>query len=321
MRSALAAALARQGLGERRRGWLVGFAWWVTDGLRGARGSWSCKAIPRCGSRLGRSICNRPRTGMEHAAQRLVRCTRGRRKDCVHGARLRPWRRVVPGWRRPYGSRGARVSRDSGVLFPGNGSRRFGAWIRLAAAERREHRSLYDTLPRNAMGRCWLPPSGRCAPIYNARDGRRRDPSTSGYIQMRRAFAMRRASRDGWPLMRTGRISRCSRRRTQKRRLRHELLPACWRCGIANAAPGLPLWFREGLVEYLSGAVAAPGAARIPSDSDLRQTQDAARARHAYGEAAAAVAELAMRYGETALLRWVKSGIPSSASRPPAKSK
>jgi stage II sporulation protein D len=100
--------------------------------------------------------------------------------------------------------------------------------------------------------------------------------------------------------------------------LRHELLHVLLEL---QAAPALPLWFREGLVEYLSGAVIAPGPARIPSDSDLWQTQDAARARRAYAAATAAVAELARRYGETTLLRWVKSGIPSSASRPPANSK
>jgi stage II sporulation protein D len=100
--------------------------------------------------------------------------------------------------------------------------------------------------------------------------------------------------------------------------LRHELLHLLLE---SQAAPGLPLWFREGLVEYLSGAVAATGATRIPSDSELRQTQDAARARRAYGDAAAAVAELARHYGETTLLDWVKSGIPSSASRPPANNK
>jgi stage II sporulation protein D len=100
--------------------------------------------------------------------------------------------------------------------------------------------------------------------------------------------------------------------------LRHELLHVLLE---ANAAPGLPLWFREGLVEYLSGAVAGGNAAHIPSDSELRQTQDPAQARRAYSDAAAAVAELGRHYGETALLRWVKSGIPSSASKPPANSK
>lgn len=87
----------------------------------------------------------------------------------------------------------------------------------------------------------------------------------------------------------------------------------------SQAAPGLPLWFREGLVEYLSGR-AAPGG-RTPSDEELRQTRDAAVARRAYADAAGAVARLAQRYGETALLRWVKSGIPSNASKPATNSK
>jgi len=100
--------------------------------------------------------------------------------------------------------------------------------------------------------------------------------------------------------------------------LRHELLHVLVE---GQAAPALPLWFREGLVEYLTGPAAPRGPIRIPSDEDLRQTQDAARARRAYADAAAAVADLARRYGETAVLRWVKSGIPSNASRPPANSK
>jgi RecB family exonuclease len=93
----------------------------------------------------------------------------------------------------------------------------------------------------------------------------------------------------------------------------------------SQAAPALPLWFREGLVEYLSEPAAPRGPtwsqARIPSDAELRQTKDAARARRAYADAAAAVADLVRRYGETDVLRWVKSGIPSNASRPPVNTK
>jgi stage II sporulation protein D len=100
--------------------------------------------------------------------------------------------------------------------------------------------------------------------------------------------------------------------------LRHELLHVLVE---SQAAPALPLWFREGLVEYLSESVAPRGAIRIPSDVELRQTQDAASARRAYADAAASVADLVRHYGETAVLRWVKSGIPSNAIRPPANSK
>ena len=89
----------------------------------------------------------------------------------------------------------------------------------------------------------------------------------------------------------------------------------------SQAAPSLPLWFREGLVEYLTAPAGRIGSARIPSDGELRQTHDPAAVRRAYEEAAAAVAELGGHYGEAALLRWVKSGIPSSASRAPVNSK
>ena len=89
----------------------------------------------------------------------------------------------------------------------------------------------------------------------------------------------------------------------------------------SQAAASLPRWYREGLVEYLSGTAAGAIAKRLPSDTELRETHDAAGARRAYEEAAAAVAELGRHYGETALLRWVKSGIPSSASRPAVNSK
>ena len=98
--------------------------------------------------------------------------------------------------------------------------------------------------------------------------------------------------------------------------VRHEI----WHVLIeSQAAPGLPLWFREGLVEWLSGQ--AGSSARAPRDDEFRQTNDAVVARRAYNEAAAEVAALARRYGETALLRWVKSGIPSSISRPTTNSK
>jgi stage II sporulation protein D len=98
--------------------------------------------------------------------------------------------------------------------------------------------------------------------------------------------------------------------------VRHEI----WHVLIeSRAAPGLPLWFREGIVEWLSGQSGAGGHA--PDDESLRQTADRALAQRAYGDAAAAVAGLEKRYGEGALLRWVTSGIPSSVSRPATNSK
>jgi stage II sporulation protein D len=104
--------------------------------------------------------------------------------------------------------------------------------------------------------------------------------------------------------------------------LRHEILHALME---AHAAPGLPLWFREGLAGYLERPTGRAGA-RIPSDAGLRQTGDSARARRAYADAAGAVAGLVRRYGETAVFGWVTTGLPeevrkTSSSQAPTKSR
>jgi stage II sporulation protein D len=109
------------------------------------------------------------------------------------------------------------------------------------------------------------------------------------------------------------------------RTIRHELLHVLIE---SHAAPTLPVWFREGLVGYLevpAGAAPAPDR-RTPNDADLRQTADAAKARRAYADAAAAVGTLARRYGETAVFAWVETGLPAevknaSSSHDPTKSK
>jgi len=102
----------------------------------------------------------------------------------------------------------------------------------------------------------------------------------------------------------------------------HELLHVMLE---AQASPALPLWFREGLVNFLAEGRGS-GTARIPTDSELRQTTDQARARRAYADATAFVGDLAKRYGETAVLDWVKRGLrlevtKASNNQAPAKSK
>ena len=104
--------------------------------------------------------------------------------------------------------------------------------------------------------------------------------------------------------------------------LRHELAHVFIE---SQATATVPLWFREGLAGFLDAGPRA-GAARIPSDDDVRQTEDPARARRAYADAQAEVAELVRRYGETAVLDWVKRGLPAqvanaSASQAVPKSK
>jgi len=90
--------------------------------------------------------------------------------------------------------------------------------------------------------------------------------------------------------------------------LRHELLHVLVE---AQARPGTPLWFREGLVEYLAGASPVAGAApKAPSDADLQQTTDPARARRAYEQAAQTVHAKVNQYGEAAVLGWLSRGVP-----------
>ena len=91
--------------------------------------------------------------------------------------------------------------------------------------------------------------------------------------------------------------------------VRHEMLHVVVE---SQAAAGLPPWFREGLVEYLSGGGAhTMRVASGDTDSAMRQRASPAEARRAYEQAAARVAGLVARYGEAAVLGWVRSGLPA----------
>jgi len=81
------------------------------------------------------------------------------------------------------------------------------------------------------------------------------------------------------------------------------------------ARPGLPRWFREGLVLYLS----APGqAARHESatgdvallEKRLRAPQSEEELRRSYAEACARVAQLAQQHAKDELMSWVQNGLP-----------
>jgi stage II sporulation protein D len=103
--------------------------------------------------------------------------------------------------------------------------------------------------------------------------------------------------------------------------VRHELLHVFVE---AQAKAPLPVWFREGLVEYLDRPV--PSSPTAVTDAELRQTEDATHARHAYQAAARKVADLVRRYGTATVLGWLTAGLPrevtnASASAEPTKSK
>jgi stage II sporulation protein D len=83
---------------------------------------------------------------------------------------------------------------------------------------------------------------------------------------------------------------------------------------------GLPVWFREGVVDWMAGAHMAQSSPP-PVNEDLRQRTDPAKAAAGYRAAQARVAELVERYGETRVLGWVSRGLPeevknSNASKP-----
>ena len=95
----------------------------------------------------------------------------------------------------------------------------------------------------------------------------------------------------------------------------------------SQAPPGSPVWFREGLTGYFEGSVQAPQAAATSvDDTDLRQKEDPTRARLAYAQAKRKVADLVNRYGEGAVLGWLKRGLPAelkntASNQAPVKSR
>ena len=84
---------------------------------------------------------------------------------------------------------------------------------------------------------------------------------------------------------------------------------------------GTPLWFREGLVLYLSGAKTPATAGNRFEDAAalekaLRAPTSEEQLRAAYTEAQNRVAQLARQHGNQALLDWVQNGLPTEiASR------
>ena len=96
--------------------------------------------------------------------------------------------------------------------------------------------------------------------------------------------------------------------------VRHELFHVAVE---SRVAPEEPVWFREGIVAYLTGPEAEGGAGTSSAEAPARRAHDDARR---------AVAELVRRYGEATVLDWVARGLPpevknTSASQAPTKSR
>jgi stage II sporulation protein D len=106
--------------------------------------------------------------------------------------------------------------------------------------------------------------------------------------------------------------------------LRHELLHMLI---DSYALSGTPLWFREGLVLYLTAPDASVRQSENVEDVKglervLRSPASEEELRHAYADARVRVAQLARQHGKGALLDWIQNGLPpelvagSAATRP-----
>ena len=98
--------------------------------------------------------------------------------------------------------------------------------------------------------------------------------------------------------------------------LRHELLHMLIE---SYARPGTPLWFREGLVLYLSApASSAPQGVAFETTAALgkalRAPASQEELRRAYAEARGRVAQLAQQRGKETLLDWVQNGLPAEVA-------
>jgi stage II sporulation protein D len=93
--------------------------------------------------------------------------------------------------------------------------------------------------------------------------------------------------------------------------VRHELLHMLIE---EHSKPGTPLWFREGLVLYLSEPGLAPTKLTFSTVQELEQTmrdpQGESQLRQAYSDAHTRVAQLAQKYGKDKLILWVQQGLP-----------
>ena len=80
--------------------------------------------------------------------------------------------------------------------------------------------------------------------------------------------------------------------------LRHEMLHVAIE---SQANPRTPLWFREGLVLYLAGT---PAESRAPATGPERAM------RNEYESDKSRVRELIGRYGQAAVMQWLRTGSP-----------
>jgi stage II sporulation protein D len=173
--------------------------------------------------------------------------------------------------------------------------------------------SLAESLSRTLSERTHLAlPRDTVIRIYPDVEAFRRATGEPGWVAAH--VAGRRIEMQPVPLLR----SHGALERTVGHELLHVLIEG-------RARPGLPVWFREGLVGYFEGAGSGGGTVAdatgpLPDEVGIRQTADVARARRAYADSAHRVAALVGRYGESTVVGWLERGLPADALQRPVKS-
>jgi stage II sporulation protein D len=95
--------------------------------------------------------------------------------------------------------------------------------------------------------------------------------------------------------------------------IRHELLHVLVE---SRARAGLPLWFREGAVGYLTASQKSKvksQKSKVIQPDDSAFLRDAAQAREAYDAALDCFTRLVDQFGEATVLGWISGGLPPAA--------
>jgi stage II sporulation protein D len=101
--------------------------------------------------------------------------------------------------------------------------------------------------------------------------------------------------------------------------LRHELTHLLVE---ARARADTPLWFREGLVLYLSDPEKPFAPVAMPEseiESALERSANQESLERAYTAARTRVAQMVQQNGRDVVLRWLSTGLPGAAARPPQR--
>ena len=95
--------------------------------------------------------------------------------------------------------------------------------------------------------------------------------------------------------------------------VRHELLHVLVE---SHARAGLPVWFREGAVLYLTASQKSKGKgqkSKVPPPEDSALLRDSAEARRAYEMALDRFTRLVEQFGEGTVMGWISAGLPPVA--------